>query len=275
MKRLLTAAVGAPLALAITFLLPQTMFFVIVVCIFEWAAFEMVLVARESSPRLVRTALLVAIPPVAAGLTIAGSPSIAPDVASSHLWGLLLALPVVTATLLVLSRAKVEQALPSAGLFAFGLPYIAVPVAGLTLLQGRDPWLLFLLYAIVWLGDAAAFYAGSKWGRRRLAPTLSPKKSWEGALANLALAPVIASLWSLWRLGHWQASLAVLAILTSMAAQIGDLLESMIKRAAGVKDSGNVLPGHGGMWDRMDAMLMAVPVFLAGLWLLGFDAISR
>lgn len=275
MKRLLTAAVGAPIALAVTFLLPNAFFFLVVLVVFEWAAVEAAALTRDHTPRSARLLLVLALPPLAAGLTLIAGGSIASPAGTERLWMLLLAGPLAVGTLLVLSRTPVEQFLPGAGLLAFGLPYLAVPVACLTLLQRRDPWLLFLLYAVVWVGDAAAFYIGTRWGRHRLAPVLSPKKSWEGALAGLAVAPIVATLWSLGRLGRWEPSLVILALLTGAAAQIGDLVESTIKRAGRVKDSGSILPGHGGMYDRMDAMLLAAPTFFVGVWTLGFDAVVR
>ena len=137
------------------------------------------------------------------------------------------------------------------------MPYFAVPVAALVRLQQHDPWVLFLLLAIVWLGDTAAYYVGTRFGRHRLAPVVSPKKSWEGAIAGFLTS--VAS------------ALLGIAALVAVASQLGDLAESLLKRGAGVKDSGELLPGHGGLWDRMDAMLFAAPVMLVLLWLAGWE----
>ena len=110
---------------------------------------------------------------------------------------------------------------------------------------------------------------GSRFGRHKMAPVISPKKSWEGAAAGFAIALIAAAVWSVARHGALRPGILALAALTAVAAQIGDLVESMIKRGAGVKDSGRVLPGHGGVLDRMDALLFAAPVLLLGVWLLG------
>lgn len=112
--------------------------------------------------------------------------------------------------------------------------------------------------AVTWLTDTAAYFAGLRWGRRRLAPVLSPNKSVEGAVAGLAAGALAGAATAPW-LG-WSAVLGVaVGGLVSAAAQLGDLWESAIKRAAGVKDSGRLLPGHGGVLDRFDALLFALP----------------
>jgi phosphatidate cytidylyltransferase len=183
-------------------------------------------------------------------------------------------LSVGLGSLVLLSRTPLDQAIPALGILCFGIPYFAVPVASLHQLQRADPWLVFLLMAIVWLGDTAAYYAGSRLGRHRMAPVISPKKSWEGAAAGFATSILAAAVWSVWRLGRLDPALLGVAAVTAVAAQIGDLVESLIKRGSGVKDSGNVLPGHGGVLDRLDAMLFAAPVFLLALWCLRIGGIA-
>jgi phosphatidate cytidylyltransferase len=154
------------------------------------------------------------------------------------------------------------------GILGFGVLYFALPISSLHYLQQADPWLVFLLFAIVWLGDTAAYYAGSRLGRHKMAPVVSPKKSWEGSLAGFATSIASAAVWSWWRLGRVDWKLLAAAALVAAAAQVGDLVESMIKRGSGVKDSGHLLPGHGGMLDRIDALLFAAPVLVLALWLL-------
>lgn len=133
---------------------------------------------------------------------------------------------------------------------------------------GRE-WIV-ILFGVVWLGDTAAYYVGRRWGRRPMAPRLSPKKTWEGAGASLAAGvaagAVLAWVFFGWwgsgpRSGSEMAALgAGLGVALNVAAQAGDLVESGWKRAAGVKDSGGLLPGHGGMLDRIDALVLAAPV---------------
>jgi phosphatidate cytidylyltransferase len=199
-------------------------------------------------------------------------------------------LPLVSLLTIVLLawtafRGGVERVLPDTALGLFGLIYIAFPLSLLPLLWIRDdgkPLLLFLMVC-VWAGDTAALYVGKSIGRHKLS-RLSPKKTWEGSIGSVAgsvaagLAIVYVGEYLLRRgdtVLHivepvWQSIL--LAIVINIAAQFGDLLESAIKRGAGVKDSGTMLPGHGGILDRIDALLLAAPM----LWcvLLVRDAIS-
>jgi phosphatidate cytidylyltransferase len=200
-------------------------------------------------------------------------------------------LPALSALALVLLawtgfRAPLDRVLPDAARGLFGLIYVAYPLTLIPMIWNRDdgkPLLLFLMVC-VWAGDIAALYVGRRYGRHKLS-RLSPNKTWEGTIASVAgsalagLAVVLAvELLSTYygdTVLHilepvWQS--VVLAVIINVAAQLGDLLESAIKRGAGVKDSGTMLPGHGGILDRIDALLVAAPV----LWcvLLLKDAFS-
>jgi phosphatidate cytidylyltransferase len=104
-----------------------------------------------------------------------------------------------------------------------------------------------------------------------MAPVVSPKKSWEGAAAGLAVSLLATVAWGCWRLGGVDFELLAIGVLTAVASQLGDLVESLLKRGAGVKDSGGLLPGHGGLYDRLDAMLFAAPVMLLCLWAFGWE----
>lgn len=130
-------------------------------------------------------------------------------------------------------------------------------------------WLLYAL-AVNWIGDIGAYYVGRNLGRYKLAPVVSPGKSWEGAAASLAASLIFAVPFLRWRFP--EVSLPVVMLLTAaanIAGQFGDLCESALKRGAGVKDSGTLLPGHGGMLDRVDSTLFTLPVvylYVAGRW---------
>jgi phosphatidate cytidylyltransferase len=183
-------------------------------------------------------------------------------------------------------RAPVERVVADAALGLFGLIYVAYPLTLIPMIWYRDdgkPLLLFLMVT-VWSGDIAALYVGRRWGRHKLTQ-LSPNKTWEGTFASIGgsvVAGLVAVLLGELLATHysntvlhvvepvWQSVL--LAAIINVAAQLGDLLESAIKRGAGVKDSGTLLPGHGGILDRIDALLLAAPV----LWcvLLLKDAFS-
>ena len=128
---------------------------------------------------------------------------------------------------------------------------------------GREP--LYTVLIIVLGGDISAYFLGLLWGNSRIAPKISPKKSWWGAIGGLAggfIGSVLS--WNLWGLGTGIASLPclmLLGVICSAAGQAGDFFESALKRAAGVKDSGNFMPGHGGVLDRVDGVLFAAPVY--------------
>jgi phosphatidate cytidylyltransferase len=272
MKRLLTAAIGVPAALFAVFRFPEWAFLLLLVVVFEWAALEFLTMMRPLAPQAPWRLLLVTAPVAAVALERGLSLGLANGPALDAYWLLMLAaaVAIVPPVAVLLARTPVEQAIPAAAVLAWGTLYFAAPVASLTVLQQLDPWIFFLLLAIVWLGDTAAYYVGSAWGRHRLAPIVSPKKSWEGAIAGLATSLLATAVWSLWREGAIDWALLGVAMATAIASQLGDLVESLVKRAANVKDSGAILPGHGGMFDRFDAMFLAAPVMLLELWIAGF-----
>jgi phosphatidate cytidylyltransferase len=188
-------------------------------------------------------------------------------------------------------RVQMSSAYPAAAASAFAFVYIAVPMAMLVQLRQQFAgafWLLYLLL-VVWAGDIFAYFVGRTLGRHLMAPRISPKKTWEGAAASLAASLAVGillfdyalpissfllrvglierrgGLFGLEKTEMWP--IILLTVVLNVAAQLGDLVESLIKRGAGVKDSGTILPGHGGMLDRIDAMLFAVPVVWAyGAW---------
>jgi phosphatidate cytidylyltransferase len=128
-------------------------------------------------------------------------------------------------------------------------------------LHGVDilgPQLLLFTVAMVWVGDTAAYFVGKSIGRWKLAPEISPNKTWEGAIANFLGALFVAAVFGYFMKLQPAHTLAM-AVVGSVAGQIGDLFESAWKRSAGVKDSGTILPGHGGMLDRIDALILAAP----------------
>jgi len=184
---------------------------------------------------------------------------------------LLIAVLALLAALSLASRAPdLARVLPGAATFALGILYIFGAWKAGILLHALNPyWLLFAL-ALNWVGDTAAFAVGSKFGRHKMAPRLSPAKSWEGSLASLAASLAFAWFYLTWLIPAvplWEGLL--LAFAGNVAGQAGDLAESALKRGAGTKDSGNLLPGHGGWLDRTDSSLFAMPVVYALLLWIG------
>jgi phosphatidate cytidylyltransferase len=183
---------------------------------------------------------------------------------------------------LLVFRTDLKVGLASVAAPVFGVVYTGVTLSLLVVLrEDHDITLLAFLLFSVWAGDIAAYYVGKNFGKRKLAPIVSPNKSWEGAVAS-----VIASVAVGFLILHFRPFDAILlhgldpnsrallkpllmvpstlhiiclGIVTNIAAQFGDLFESALKRGAGVKDSGTLLPGHGGILDRIDALLFAIP----------------
>ncbi|ADY56551.1 phosphatidate cytidylyltransferase [Syntrophobotulus glycolicus DSM 8271] len=151
---------------------------------------------------------------------------------------------------------------------------ILYPVGLLCLLnnlRGLEQGLLWCLFTffVVWLSDTGAFFIGSAFGQRKLAPKVSPNKSIEGALGGIAAGALIGLGFALFTQIGTVLAMVLLAVVSSVAAMIGDLFESSLKRMAGVKDSGTLIPGHGGVLDRFDSLLFALPVVYFAV-LLGF-----
>jgi len=141
--------------------------------------------------------------------------------------------------------------------------FVLLP-AGLALVA-LAPLPALLVLALVWIADSAAYFVGTAWGRRKLAPAISPGKTWEGALGGTAAALVYAIICATFTEGLLVLPCLAAALLLAVLSIVGDLFESAVKRQAGVKDSGSLLPGHGGILDRIDSATAALPVaaFLA------------
>jgi len=184
----------------------------------------------------------------------------------------------------VMRRSELRSGYPAAAASVFAFTYIALPMGMLVQLRELPAGAIYLLYLllVVWAGDIFAYFVGKSMGRHLMSPRISPKKTWEGAAASLAASVGVG--WLLFRhaeqissgLLHYglitrpggmygleipdMGPVILLTIALNIAGQLGDLVESLIKRGAGVKDSGAILPGHGGMFDRIDALLFAAPV---------------
>ncbi|KPF53676.1 phosphatidate cytidylyltransferase [beta proteobacterium AAP51] len=194
------------------------------------------------------------------------------------LWAAALALWLVGGGVALRSGPAAWPQLPRSGRWALGL--LALWLAWLALAQARSVGINFMLsvMCLVWMADVAAYFGGRAFGRRKLAPSISPGKSWEGVWSGLAGVLLLAAFW-IWLDGHinadglsfysrlfqqWGAAGLVLALaLLAGLSVTGDLVESLVKRAAGAKDSSRLLPGHGGVLDRVDALLPVLPAAMA------------
>jgi phosphatidate cytidylyltransferase len=297
-KRVLTAAILIPLVILALFKAPLWLFTLLVLGVALLAAREYlnIAVATGFKPFRALSYFFLVCLFVACGV-------LASNVVGSGLWATAsfslvaaLALLAVMACPFVfviagMRRDPLSAALGDASVSFLMMPYLGFTLFGLPMARSYENGAIFILFVMltVWVGDIAALYVGRTIGRHKLAPRVSPGKSWEGAIASILGAVVVAILLfqylsPIWRGLHslhlvsvptyymgslanarpdfprapWWAA-AAFALCINVAAQLGDLVESALKRGAGLKDSGALLPGHGGVLDRIDALLFAIP----------------
>jgi len=247
MKRLLTAAIGVPATILLTLYTPDLLFAILIALVGVRCLWERIDLgsSRLGAPPGKWLFLL------AAFVTLSFAAGV-----PSALTGL--ALAILIGTTVITFTVPFSEAFGKVAFALLGLVYCAF-LPGFLLLMRRE--MILVLLGVLWIGDAAAYYGGSTLGRHLLAPHLSPKKTVEGAFAGL-IGSIIAGV----ALGVWVANersgvLLIASIAAACAGQVGDLVESALKRSAGVKDSSDLLPGHGGLLDRLDGLLFAAPVF--------------
>jgi len=268
-QRVITALVLLPIALGGFFLLDGAAFaaFIgVVVCLgaWEWAR----LAGFDAQPQRIAYAALVG----ALLLLLYLLPMLAPLMLAVAMlwWGL--------ATLLVIGYPGSSRYWAGApARLLIGLLILLPAWQGLVLLK---QWplansLILAVMVLVWVADIGAYFSGKAFGRRKLAPAVSPGKSWEGLIGGLLTSLLVTVVVGVVR--DWSVASLFLAVLGAavvvLISVVGDLTESMFKRQSGVKDSSNLLPGHGGVLDRIDSLTAAVPVFAALLWLAGWGAL--
>jgi phosphatidate cytidylyltransferase len=287
MKRVLTAIVLIPLVLLAVFKAPLWLFALVIAVVALLTIHEYLHMIRacgiEPLPRM--SYAMVAL--VMAGVFVSNDHHLLGYFNWStwlfRCWTVLLLLSMAFG-IPVVFRRDLRMALPASATSAFGVLYIAAPLSLLIVMRHDEiqSFLVIFILLCSWAGDTAAYYAGKAFGRHKLAPVVSPNKTWEGSIASV-IATVVAAIVlfqfhpqiSSWFSGpnpffrNPRGAMApgmipwlhviLLAIVTNVATQFGDLFESAIKRGAQVKDSGSLLPGHGGMLDRIDALLFAIP----------------
>ena len=281
MKRVLTAAVLVPVVLLILFKAPWPFFVLAISAVVILTLREYLNVTEAYGIKPFRWMAYIVAMLVVLAFTIYNFSWLVPWFVRGVLswFSLWYLLPVIFGVPVVF-RKEMRMAVPAAAMSVFGVIYIAASLGLLIRLRHlpqAEYLIVFILFS-VWGGDIAAYYVGKNIGKHKLAPVVSPNKSWEGAIASVVASVGIALLVFHFRdsinalfthepdapvlqpnhLG-W-AEIVLLGLITNVAAQFGDLFESALKRGAGVKDSGTLLPGHGGLLDRIDALLFAVPV---------------
>ena len=249
MKRVLTAAVLIPLVVGLIFKAPNYSVRLALALVALLCLAEFLKLARYYGAQPFQLVAYVSAAWVVAGDPVPTAP-------------FFLAITLLMMTLAMRGGRVLSASVPTVAATLLGIVYTAVPFRLAGNLHASSPHWLFYVLLINWIGDSAAYYGGRLLGRHKLAPVLSPGKTWEGFFASLLFSVPLATLY----LRHFlpqPPSLAftiALSIAANLAAQVGDLAESALKRGAQVKDSGGLLPGHGGMLDRLDGVLFSVPV---------------
>jgi phosphatidate cytidylyltransferase len=258
-KRVTSALIGLAALLAIYFGLGHTGLILIVIAISAASYYEFLQFSGSATPGQSRALSL------AAGIAL--SAWLCFDMPGELLALYVAALAVLLRGLWRVHKGGPESVVPEvqhSQSRVFGLTYMVVFPSFVTRVHAlaHGPALLFFLIGVIWLGDIGAYYGGKNFGRNKLSPHISPGKTREGAIAGIVSCALWAVLWCSYALAHlpiWK--WIVIAVLTSVVAQAGDLLESLYKRAYAVKDSGGLIPGHGGVFDRFDSLILAAPFF--------------
>jgi phosphatidate cytidylyltransferase len=268
MKRILTAAVLIPLVLVLVFLGPPWLVTLAVAAVAALAGWEYLGLAQHGGPKPSRVAVTVAIVALICARLVAES------FEWLHRTDIVFGVLALGLLLYCTFRSPIDRVMADVSTAIFCLLYVGLTLTALPALreEPNGPSLLLFLFCVVWAGDIFALYIGRGLGRHKLAPKISPNKTWEGAIGSLAGSLMAAG--GLLALASWLETMnsaklsypeevwywLALAVLVNVAAQVGDLAESALKRSVGVKDSGDLLPGHGGVLDRIDALLLAAPV---------------
>ena len=264
-QRIITALILLPIALCGFFLLDGANFALFIGLVVTLGAWEWARLAG-----LIAQGLRVAYAVVVAGLLMLLHlmPELAPWVLGvSVLWWAL-------ATWLVLTYPRTSELWASVACrLLIGLLVLLPAWQGLVLIKHwpLGNWLIMAVMVLVWGADIGAYFSGRAFGKRKLAPQVSPGKSWEGVYGGLALSLVITAIVGLvrdWTVAELLKGLIGAAVIVFISV-VGDLTESMFKRQSGIKDSSNLLPGHGGVLDRIDSLTAAIPVLAVLLWMAG------
>jgi phosphatidate cytidylyltransferase len=254
-RRELAAAIAIPVVLAVLFLAPPVAFNLLVAVVALAALWEFYRLAEKTGLPVAKTVgILGGAVLLAGGMWLRGS-------GASVLPGLL-AFVFLASLAPLFAKVELSAALGGASGTVFGVLSIALPAIAMCFLRFVSPRAVLLLFLLVWGCDSFAYYTGKNFGKHRLAPRVSPNKTWEGTIGGLVGGTLIGAAAGTWwvfpELGPLRGALA--GALATSAGQLGDLVESLWKRGAGVKDSGTFLPGHGGFYDRIDSLLYAGPV---------------
>src|ERR1700682_2877707 len=293
-KRIATAVVLIPLVLALVLKAPLYVLALVAGAVAVLAVAEFLKLVKSYGVQPLTLATYVFVALFFFVFVIFASSNRTPeDATTAALYGIAVAAALAPFVFLTVAmrRSEFASGYPAAAASSFAFGYVAIPMALLVEIRQQPAGAIWTIYTLlaVWAGDIFAYFIGKLVGRHRMSPKISPKKTWEGAAASIVASVIVGTLWiqhasaissallraclierpdGMWGLEQpplWP--IILLSAVVNIAAQLGDLVESLIKRGAGVKDSGTILPGHGVMLDRIDAMLFAVPIVWAyGAW---------
>ena len=249
--RILTAAVAVPFVVLLTVFAPDAIFAATVAIVSMLAAEEFFSLGVKNGIGRPGRWFLLAVGFVC--MSALGGPA---SVLSASVFA------AISLMIIEMLTASVKDALGRVAMGLGSILYCPITLGFIIFMPRRQ---VLLLFVIIWIGDSAAYYCGRRLGKRALAPSLSPKKTVEGAIAGFIGSVAAGVIGGRWLLGETRLDLIWISAITAIAGQFGDLAESMLKRSAGVKDSSSVLPGHGGILDRLDSLFFVTPVFY---WLL-------
>ena len=267
-QRLLTAAILIPIFISAVVFLPNQYFAVFISITVLFGALEWARLSGFNTPMFMYSYAI-----ILTGLCLATFYFIPQQ--QQLLFIQIIPVCWLTALILIIRYEFKPFVLPKRSLMMLAIGSLVLIPAwlGLVLLhQQTDMMWVLLLFAIIWGADSLAYFAGKRWGKHRLASHVSPGKSWEGAIAAVVSALLIGLVYSLYQQldNHYLPLFLSICLVTVVSSILGDLFESLIKRSAQFKDSGGILPGHGGVLDRIDSTTAAAPVFFCALYWSGY-----
>jgi phosphatidate cytidylyltransferase len=261
-RRELAAAIAIPIVMAVLFLAPPLAFNLLVDAVTLAALWEFYRLAEKTGLPVAKTVGMAGGAALLLFWAVFWGYFLPPHPGLIVALGGLLAFVFLSSLAPLVAKVGVPQALGAASGTVFGVLSVALPATAICFLRMASPRAVLLLFLLVWGCDSFAYYTGKTFGRHKLAPRVSPNKTWEGTIGGFIGGTLIGAAAGAWwifpEVGPVRGALA--GALATSAGQIGDLVESMWKRGAGVKDSGTFLPGHGGFYDRIDSLLYAAPV---------------
>jgi phosphatidate cytidylyltransferase len=249
-RRIVAAVVLIPVVLLSAFHLPHVLFVILVDVVLLLAVLELfsILSHLQVQRYWITLPLLLALPWVW---------SYRPDLLPVYLTLTVLILLCWT----IFQIRDMKQGFPSISGNLLAFFYLGIPFSVLTVFQGTRGLELVLVLVVVWAQDIAAYFVGKAWGKRKVTPRISPGKTLEGFLAGIAASVAVAAFFGAYYFSWSYGGMVLLGILLGVTGILGDLFESVLKRGAGLKDSSNLIPGHGGVLDRLDSLLFAFPAY--------------